>query len=244
MSAMPVSVRVPDPADSTIYIVGGDSRVGLLIAHHFVRAGAQRIGLIGRDADLGDAAAKSIFGLASGVWALSATGDVRDPAEAARILAELTGSLGDADILVNCMPDVLNCQSVQYASTDDCSALLHHRALGPINMSRAVLQAMRAQHSGTIVNVVGELPGSQVDGETVARFLTDSIVESEPDGVRINAIIHLPIDELGAGDDDLDGRRASKIAELVLYLCASEAAHINMQALRPPSSDISSLDVP
>ena len=144
MSATPLAARVPDPVDSTIFIVGGDSRAGLLIAHHFVRAGAQRIGLVGSDAELGAAAAKSIFALASGVWALSATGDVRDSAESARILAELSGSLGDADILVNYLPGLPTCQSSPGASADERSAVVRHRALGPINMSHAVLQGMRA----------------------------------------------------------------------------------------------------
>ncbi|WMN01732.1 SDR family oxidoreductase [Rhodococcus erythropolis] len=231
MSVAPVAIRVPDPVDSTIFIVGGDSGVGLLIAHHFVRAGAQRIGLVGSDAELGDAAAKSIFGLASGVWALSATGDVRDPAESARILTELSGSLGDADILVNCLPGLPTCRSFPGASADNRSALLRHRTLGPINMSHAVLQGMRAQNSGTIVNVIEEASGSQLPGERLAGFLADSISESEREGVRINSIIHVPTEGPDKGADQVSGMRASQVADLVMYLCSSEAGHINAQCV-------------
>lgn len=233
MSATAEAIRVPDPVDSTIFIVGGDGGVGLLIAHHFVRAGAQRIGLVGSDAGLGDAAAKSIFALASGVWALSATGDVREPAESARILAELSGSLGDADILVNCLPDLPTRQSFPGASAEDRWALVRHRTLGPINVSHAVLEGMRAQNSGTIVNVIEEGVGSQLPGERLAGFLADSISESEREGVRINSIIHVPTAAPEKGADQASGMRASQVAELVLYLCSSEAGHINAQSLRP-----------
>ena len=116
----------------TVFIIGGDSGIGLLIARHFVRAGAQRIGLIGRDPDAGVAAAKSVFELASGIWSLSAAGDLSSDSEASRMISELSGSLGDADILVDCLgPD------------------------GTI-VSDLVLQGMREFDSGVIIDVVAQ----------------------------------------------------------------------------------------
>lgn len=124
--------RVPD---ATIFIAGGDHGIGLLVAHHLVRAGAQRIGIVGSDPERSQSAAQSVFELASGIWALSAAGDVTDPTEADRVTSELAASIGDADILVNCLSD---------------------NAPGQVNMSRAVLPNMLAQGSGTIVTVVSE----------------------------------------------------------------------------------------
>ncbi|WP_043779346.1 SDR family NAD(P)-dependent oxidoreductase [Rhodococcus sp. JVH1] len=116
--------------DSTIFIVGGDQGFGLLIAHRLVELGAQRIGLIGRDVEQGEIAAKMLFESASGIWALSGAGDLSSNEDACRVVAELAASLGDADILVNCLP-------------------------GDTAVTDVVLQSMRVLGHGTVVNVGG-----------------------------------------------------------------------------------------
>lgn len=89
-------------ADSTVFVVDGDHAVGLDIAHRLVRVGVQRIGLISADAERGTAAATEIFRSASGIWALSASGDHTSPDDARRMVEELASSLGDPDIVVDC----------------------------------------------------------------------------------------------------------------------------------------------
>jgi NAD(P)-dependent dehydrogenase (short-subunit alcohol dehydrogenase family) len=116
--------------DATIFIVGGDHGAGLLIARRLVELGAQRIGLIGRDVEQGEIAAKMLFESASGIWALSGAGDLSSNEDACRVVAELAASLGDADILVNCLP-------------------------GDNAVSDVVLQSMRALGHGTVVTVGG-----------------------------------------------------------------------------------------
>ncbi|MFC9762151.1 SDR family NAD(P)-dependent oxidoreductase [Rhodococcus jostii] len=123
-----------DVADATVFIVGGDSGIGLSVAHHFVRVGTQRIGLIGRNAEKVEAAARKLFESASGIWALSAVGDLSSPTDAHRLVAELTASLGDADILVNCLRDA------------DA-------------VSDAVAESMRRQGSGIVINVADVAEG-------------------------------------------------------------------------------------
>ncbi|SNT11676.1 hypothetical protein SAMN05421642_109186 [Rhodococcoides kyotonense] len=86
--------------NSTVFVVDDHLGVGLEIAHELVRVGVQRIGFVSRDAGAGDAAATEIFRSASGVWALSASGDPDSPAEARRMVAELSASLGEPDVLV------------------------------------------------------------------------------------------------------------------------------------------------
>jgi NAD(P)-dependent dehydrogenase (short-subunit alcohol dehydrogenase family) len=118
--------------DSTIFIVGGDQGLGLLIAHRLVELGAQRIGLIGRDVEQGEIAAKMLFESASGIWALSGAGDPSSNDDACRVVTELAASLGDADILINCLP-------------------------GDNAVTDVVLKSMHALGNGTVVNVGGTL---------------------------------------------------------------------------------------
>lgn len=91
--------------DSTVFIVGGDTTLGLLVALHFVRAGTQRIGVIGSDAARAQAAAHEVFAAASGIWAVPAAGDLSSVSEAHRMVSELAAALGEPDIVVSCQPD-------------------------------------------------------------------------------------------------------------------------------------------
>ncbi|QDQ90262.1 SDR family oxidoreductase [Rhodococcus sp. WB9] len=116
--------------DSTIFVVGGDHGLGLLIAHRLVKLGAQRIGLIGCDVKQGEIAARGLFESASGIWALSGAGNLSSNDDAGRVVAELAASLGDADILINCLP-------------------------GDNAVTDVVLKSMRALGHGTVVHVGG-----------------------------------------------------------------------------------------
>ncbi|MDV7241622.1 MULTISPECIES: SDR family NAD(P)-dependent oxidoreductase [Rhodococcus] len=118
--------------DSTIFIVGGDRGLGLLVARRLVELGAQRIGLIGRDVEQGEIAAKGLFESASGIWALSGAGNLSSNEDACRVVTELVASLGDADILIDCLP-------------------------GDNAVTDVVLQSMHALGNGTVVNVGGTL---------------------------------------------------------------------------------------
>ncbi|MGV9710962.1 SDR family NAD(P)-dependent oxidoreductase [Gordonia sp. NPDC003424] len=93
----------PHLEDSTVVVVGGDTELGRLVALHFVRAGCQRIGIVGVDPDAAEATAQAVFGAASGIWAIPACGDLSSTTDAERVVAELAASLGDADIVVTCL---------------------------------------------------------------------------------------------------------------------------------------------
>lgn len=87
--------------DSTIVIVADDTTLGHVVALNFVRAGSQRIGIVSSDATSAEAAAQAVFAVASGMWAVSASGDLSSPEDARRMVDELAASLGDADIVVS-----------------------------------------------------------------------------------------------------------------------------------------------
>ncbi len=189
-------VWVPDLSEATVYIVGGTSGVGLQVARQLVRAGTQRIGLVGRNTERGEKAAAEIRTLASGVWAFFAAGDVNDPAEAARVTEELSASLGPADILINSTVSAFTPQLFHDTLPEDVPAILLQQALGPINMCRTVLPHMRAKHGGAIVNIASDAakhptPGESVIGAAMAAIVMFSktlAMEAKRDGIRINAV--------------------------------------------------------
>jgi NAD(P)-dependent dehydrogenase (short-subunit alcohol dehydrogenase family) len=252
-------IRVPDPADSTIYIVGGTSGVGLEVARRFVRDGAQRIGLVGRDVERGEKAAAHIRSLAPGVWAFFVAGDVNDPAEAERVTAELRASLGAADILVNSMASPYTPRLFHDIPPQDVPAVLLQQALGPMNMCRAVLPDMRSRRGGAIVNIASDAakyptPGECVIGAAMAAIVMFSrtlAMEAKRDGVRVNAVTPSLISGTGAYDRvmaepfsaklfEKAARAASlgvaepaDVAELVLFLCGPRARRITGQVVSP-----------
>lgn len=89
-----------DLDDVTVFLVGDDPTLLQEIALGFVRAGTQRIGIACPDESSASAAATAAFRAASGIWAVPASGDLVSAPDAERIVAELTASLGDPDIIV------------------------------------------------------------------------------------------------------------------------------------------------
>ncbi|MDH6284689.1 SDR family NAD(P)-dependent oxidoreductase [Prescottella agglutinans] len=259
METEPREIRVPNPAESTVYIVGGTSGVGLEIARQFVRAGAQRIGLVGRNIERGEKAAQHIRSLKPGVWCLFASGDVNDPGEAVRVTKELSDSLGDADILINSTTGSYNPRLFHTTPPEDIPNILLQQALGPINMCRAVLPGMRQQRGGVIVNIASDAakhptPGESVIGAAMAAIVMFSktlAMEAKRDGIRVSAVTPSLIRETGSYDRVMSEPFSAKlfekatglaslgvaepidVAELVLFLCSPQARRITGQAISP-----------
>ena len=252
-------VWVPDLSEATFYIVGGTSGVGLQVARQLVRAGTQRIGLVGRNTERGEKAAAEIRSLASGVWAFFAAGDVNDPAEAARVTEELSASLGPADVLINSTVSAFTPRLFHDTPPEDVPSILLQQALGPINMCRAVLPHMRAKHGGAIVNIASDAakhptPGESVIGAAMAAIVIFSktlAMEAKRDGIRVNAVTPSLIRDTGAYDRVMAEPFSAKlfakaaglaslgvaepvdVADLVLFLCSPQARRITGQAVSP-----------
>ncbi|MDN2495727.1 SDR family oxidoreductase [Nocardia nova] len=252
-------IRVPNLAESTVYIAGGTSGVGLEVACRFVAAGTQRLGLVGRNAERGEKAADHIRSLAPGVWCLFAAGDANDPAEAGRVCAELRDGLGPADILVNSMTAAYSPRLFHDTCPEDVPTILMQQALGPMNMCRAVLPDMRAQRGGAIVNIASDAakwptPGETVLGAAMAAIVTFSktlAMEAKRDGVRVNAVTPSLIRDTGAHERVMSEPFSAKlfekaaraaslgvaepvdVADLIVFLCSPQARRVTGQAVSP-----------
>src|ERR1700746_1294542 len=93
--------EMPAPKDldaSTALIVGGTAGIGLASAQALAGAGVPRIVIVGRNAERGQLAAKSIAEL--GAAAHFVAGDAADPTSAAKVAAEADQILSGIDILM------------------------------------------------------------------------------------------------------------------------------------------------
>src|ERR1700752_5395736 len=92
---------LPAPKDldsSTALIVGGTAGIGLASARALAAAGVPRIVVVGRNAERGELAAKSIAELGSSAPFIA--GDAADPAAVAAVAAVADQILSGIDILM------------------------------------------------------------------------------------------------------------------------------------------------
>ena len=252
-------VYVPRLDDATLCISGGTSGVGLQVARQAVRAGTQRIGLVGRDPVRGQRAAEEIRSLASGVWAVFIAGDLSDPAEAERVTTEVTTLLGAIDVLINSTAASYTPRLLQRTAPADIPSILLQQALAPLNMSRAVLPGMQSRHGGIIVNVASDAAKYPTPGETVIGAAMAAIVmfsktlamEAKRDGIRVNAVTPSLIANTGSYErvmgDPFSARLFEKaseraslgvaepedLADLILFLASPAARRITGQVISP-----------
>src|SRR6202789_3083197 len=146
--------ELPAPKDldvSTALIVGGTAGIGLASARALAAAGVARIGIVGRNAERGDLAAKSIAEL--GAAAYFVAGDATDPGAATAIAAEADQILSGIDILMCSTAADVRPELFVDIPTADIGHILTELALPSMHMASAVLPGMRSRRGGVIVNM-------------------------------------------------------------------------------------------
>jgi NAD(P)-dependent dehydrogenase (short-subunit alcohol dehydrogenase family) len=137
-------------AGSVVLITGCSSGIGLLAAQRFARAGFQVFASM-RDPTRGAALREQA--LAEGWWlrtpALDVTSDESVAHAVSSLLAETEGRV---DVLVN-NAGYFCLGAVEETSPDELRAQLETNVLGVLRVTRAVLPAMRARRSGSVINI-------------------------------------------------------------------------------------------
>jgi NAD(P)-dependent dehydrogenase (short-subunit alcohol dehydrogenase family) len=128
-------------------VTGGSKGIGLAIARAFLDRGMQVAISARKDGELQDAARRL-----GGTDVLAVRADVREPAEAQRLVDETVRRFGGLDVLVN------NAGIGRFATVADMS-LDHWREIVDTNLSgvfycsRAAIPAMKIRGAGFIVNI-------------------------------------------------------------------------------------------
>ena len=200
-----------NPLEGKVAIVTGAARgTGAAIARRLVLRGARvLLGDVAHEA--GEAVAKSL-----GDAACYLPHDVTSAEQWQRIVARALADHGRIDVLVN-NAAVLHLGALARTSEEVLRRLLEVNTVGPYLGMRAVLEPMRAQGGGSIVNVGSIDSQSGLNGVTAyaaskwaLRGLTKSAaMELGRDGIRVNQVCP------SGGNPEMFGPWLPKIAAFI-----------------------------
>ena len=169
-----------------VFITGATAGFGAAMARTFVRNGHQVI-ISGRRADRLQALAAEL-----GQAALPLLLDVTDKVSISTALDSIPADWQTIDVLINNAGLALNVAPAHEASLEDWDTMIATNISGLVAMTRALLPAMVARGSGTIINlgsVAGDTPypGGNVYGATkafVEQFTLNLRADLAGTGVR------------------------------------------------------------
>jgi 2-hydroxycyclohexanecarboxyl-CoA dehydrogenase len=248
----------PAPKDlneSSALIVGGTAGIGLASARALAAAGVPRIVVVGRNAERGELAAKSIAELGSSAHFIA--GDAADPAAVAAVAAVADQILSGIDILMCTTAADVRPELFINIPTADIGRSLTQLALPSMHMASAVLPGMRSRRGGVIVNVASDAAKTATPGEAVIGAAKAAIVmftrtiamEEKRYGIRANALtpslVHgtasteritadgfsAKLFARAAQQAHLGVPTADDIAALTVFLCSPAAARLTGQAI-------------
>lgn len=251
-------VDLPAPQDldaSTALIVGGTAGIGLASARALAAAGVPRIVIVGRNAERGELAAKSIAELGAAVHFVA--GDATDPSTAATVAAEADQILSGIDILMCSTAADVRPELFVDIPTADIGRMVTQLALPSMHMASAVLPGMRNRRSGVIVNVASDAAKTATPGEAVigaakaaiVMFTRTIAIEEKRYGIRANALTPSLVYGTASTEritaDGFSGKlfaraaqqaqlgvpTADDIAALTVFLCSPAAARLTGQAI-------------
>jgi len=174
-------------AHKVALVTGGNRGIGLAAARLFTAEGAALF-LVGRNRELGEAAAREL-------GATFVPADVRLAADCQRAVAETLRAGGRLDVLVNAAGVVFRNRSVEQTTEEEWDITLGTNLKGAFLMSKYALPALR-QSRGTIVNVASYaglvgFPGAAAYAASKAGLinLTRTIaLDHAREGIRANCV--------------------------------------------------------
>ncbi|NLG79949.1 MAG: SDR family oxidoreductase [Firmicutes bacterium] len=176
------------------FVTGSSRGIGRAIALELARRGADVAINCRTSAEQAQTVYAEVEHL--GRRAVLVTGDTRVPEDVERMIATVSSTLGDVDILVNNAAYALLKPFLEF-TVEEWRSQLEYKALAYFLTSRAVLPAMIRKGSGAIVNLlstVGVRGGAGETGYAVtnggAMALTRALAaEVGRSGVRVNGVM-------------------------------------------------------
>lgn len=175
--------------NQSVLITGGNRGIGLATARLFAQAGA-RVAIIGRDADAGKAALRTLRD------ALFIQADVTRAADCQRAVDETARAFGALHILFNNAGIILRNRNVEATTEAEWDATLDTNVKSVFLMSRAALPHLRAAGGGAIINTASYVglvgfPGLAAYAASkgaVVNLTRAMALDHAPENIRVNCI--------------------------------------------------------
>lgn len=211
-------LQIPDLKDKTILITGASTGIGAATAAAFASQGAQ----VGIHYFSSQQAAETLAQeiQSAGGRAFLVQGDVSEPAEVERIVAQTVTHFGGLDGLINNAGLMLGRIDYAEVSDDHYDRVMNLNARSVLVACRAALPHLRDQ-GGFIINTTsiaarnGGGSGAGLYGSAkafVSNYTRGLAKEVIGDGIRVNAVapgvIATPFHERYSTDDQLEAMRA------------------------------------
>ena len=194
--------RKPMSLEGRVALVTGGSRgLGFLIARELIDLGCD-VAICARDADELEAARARLFIRARGIAGarggriLAVPCDVSDRAMTEEMVRDVTAELGPIDIVVNNAGVIMVGPEASMLDEDYDEAMGVNFG-GTLNVTRAVLPAMRARGRGSIANITsigGTVPLPHMVPYTASKFAAFGLsqglaVELARDNIRVTTVV-------------------------------------------------------
>jgi NAD(P)-dependent dehydrogenase (short-subunit alcohol dehydrogenase family) len=211
--------------DKVIIITGAGPGMGQAMCRGAAAEGA-KVAVSARSVDAINAIRNDI--IAKGGEAIAVPTDVSDTAQCKRLAEETLKAFGRIDGLVNSAYYHPPWTPLHEADVDEVMQAMNVNALGGLRMAQAVIPAMKAQGSGSIVNISTLATRKPFPGEggyamakaALAHMTRHMAVELAGTGIRINTTLMGWLDgaplqgffeSMGEGGDAFRKQRASEI---------------------------------
>lgn len=176
----------------TAIVTGATSGIGLAIARELSRLGATLL-LSGRNVARGEAVAGELG--TPGHPAAFVPADIADRAAPAKIVEAAMARFGRIDVLVNNAGMLVN-GTIEETSEEDWDRVLDVNLSSAYRLSRVVVPVMKAQGSGSIVNIASDWAVMGARGATVYAVSKAGIAQLSRCmaldygglGIRVNAV--------------------------------------------------------
>lgn len=228
----PLADKQKPLAGKNALVTGGAKRIGRALALALAAAGAD-VAITFRGSR--QEAAATVTDLeALGVKALGVPCDVRDEASVGKAVAEVTGSLGGLDVLVN-NAGAFETVALEDIGVEAWDAMFQTNTRGPFLVARAAFPALRAAR-GRIVNI-GSLGGIHpwpthahyCTSKAALHMLSHTMAKAWAPEISVNCVAPgmIVTGEVGAGYETFAERtpmkrngRAEDVAAAVLFFAA------------------------
>ena len=229
---------------TTALITGATEGIGRATAFALARAG-YRVGVCARTESKVRKLVKELD--AGGFEAAGAVADVGEADQVSRMVEQITGSLGDIDVLIN-NAGVMIARPFEELTLGDWDAVMNTNVRSLFLITRAVISGMRQRRRGTIVNVASLAGRNGFVGGTaytaskhaVLGFSRSLMLEVRKDNVRVIAVCPGSVDTSMLRDQPMlksePGRilRAEDVAGTILHtLTLPERAMVSELDIRP-----------